>query len=242
MFEALQNSLFSLIYPQQCSVCAGSVESLADGVACDSCWAETRLFDGSEMLCSKCGAYSGDRSAFASVRCHKCDDHFYDKAVALGVYEKALAASVIRLKTMPSLPKRLTASIKASKQLEVCSEMDLIIPVPLSRRRRLERGFNQAEIIADAVSRVLRIPVDKQSLSRKLHSPIHRVAMDQKARELSVRNAFEVTRPKLMAAKSVLLVDDVLTSGATASYAAKILKKSGAEKVVIFTLARSVMN
>ena len=65
--------------------------------------------------------------------------------------------------------------------------------------------------------------------------------MDQKARELSVRNAFEVKRPKLIAGKNVLLVDDVLTSGATASDAAKVLKKAGAARVYVFTLARAVM-
>ena len=65
--------------------------------------------------------------------------------------------------------------------------------------------------------------------------------MDQKARELTIHNAFEVTRPKLITDKNVLLVDDVLTSGATASQAAKILKKNGATRVNVFTLARAVL-
>ena len=65
------------------------------------------------------------------------------------------------------------------------------------------------------------------------------MAMDKRARELTVQNAFEVLRPKLIAGKKVLLVDDVFTSGATASYCAKVLKKSGSVSVNIFTLARS---
>jgi predicted amidophosphoribosyltransferase len=64
--------------------------------------------------------------------------------------------------------------------------------------------------------------------------------MDKKARELTVRNAFEVVRPKLINGKNIVLVDDVFTSGATASYCAKVLKKNGASRVNVFTLARAV--
>ena len=120
--------------------------------------------------------------------------------------------------------------------------VDLIVPIPLSTLRRLERGFNQAESIATAFSRSTGIPVDAHSLTRKQHTPIHRIGMDQKARELTVKNAFEVVRPKLIGGKNILLIDDVLTSGATASSCAKILKKNGAVKINIFTLARAVMH
>jgi predicted amidophosphoribosyltransferase len=64
--------------------------------------------------------------------------------------------------------------------------------------------------------------------------------MDRKARDMTVRNAFDVVRPKLIAGRSIILVDDVLTSGATASYCAKALKKSGAASVKVLTLARAV--
>ena len=64
--------------------------------------------------------------------------------------------------------------------------------------------------------------------------------MDKKARDLTVRNAFEVVKPDSVTGKNILLVDDVFTSGATASYCAKVLKKNGAGKVYVFTLARAV--
>lgn len=242
MFKALQNSLLSIVYPQQCSACSGSVESFNDGVACGECWTATRIFDGSEMFCDKCGAYFGDAAAPVTVFCHKCDEHKYDKASALGVYEKALSASIINLKTSPFLPERIYAIIPAAVERAGFASADVIIPIPLSRQRQLERGFNQAEIIAAIVSRSTGLPIDRSSLARKLHTPMHRVAMDNKARELTVQNAFRVVRPKLIANKSVLLVDDVFTSGATASNCARVLKKNGATEVNIFTLARAVMN
>jgi len=242
MLEAIQNSLLSLIYPQECRVCGLQVESHNDGVACRECWAATRFFDGGEMLCDKCGAFFGDTAAPAPVFCRKCDDHYYDKATAGGIYEKALAAAIVNLKSVPAMPYRLSTIIAVATRSKAFGGIDLLVPIPLSRRRRLERGFNQAEIIANVISRSTAIPVDTHSLARKLHTPIHRIGMDQKARELTVKNAFEVLRPKLIYGKDILLVDDVLTSGATASACAKVLTKNGAGKVNVFTLARAVMN
>jgi ComF family protein len=191
------------------------------------------------MLCRKCGAYFGEKRARVDVFCRKCDDHSFDHAFALGIYEKALAASVISLKSSPYVAGRITALLKShSADFE---GFDLVIPVPLSKERKLERGFNQAEVAAHAIATIAAKPVDAYSLARHGHTHIHRMGMDQKARELSVRNTFSVTRPRLVANKDVLLVDDVLTSGATASNCANVLKKNGASKVVVFTLARAVM-
>lgn len=194
------------------------------------------------MLCEKCGTFLGERFAPVPVYCHKCDDHHYDKAVPAGVYDSALAATIVRLKTAPDLPNRLRLLVSETVKRTDLTQIDLIVPVPLAKQRQLERGFNQAEIVARVISRSATIPIDSFSLTRKLHTPIHRIGMDQRARELTVEKAFEVVRPKLIDGKGILLVDDVLTSGATASACARVLKKSGASKVLVFTLARAVMH
>ena len=191
------------------------------------------------MLCKKCGAFFSDTAAPIAVYCHKCDDHAYDRAFALGVYEKALSASILHLKSTPTVPARLKKLI--SERVSGI-EADVIIPAPLSKMRGLERGFNQAALLARIVGHAGEIPVDELSLQRKKHTPIHRVGMDQRARELTVEKAFEVTRPKLIDGKSVILVDDVLTSGSTAAACAKVLKKNGARRVEVFTVARAVMH
>jgi ComF family protein len=121
-------------------------------------------------------------------------------------------------------------------------DYDVVLPTPLSKRRQIERGFNQAEIIASWIAGSLHLPVDAVSLARKGHTAIHRVGMDATARRQSVKNAFHVVRPKLISGKAILLVDDVLTSGATASTSAEVLKESGAVRVDVFTLARAVMH
>ncbi len=241
MLRAARDAFLSLVYPQECRVCYGTVNDLGDGPACAACWSSTRFFDGNEMLCTKCGAFFSDTAAPVTVSCHQCDDHHYDKASALGIYEKALSSSIISLKTTPWLPATLKRSLQTTIGQLSINGYHVIVPIPLSKPRHIERGFNQAELVATAVHHVSKVSIDAFSLQRRTHTTIHRVGMDRRARELTVQNAFVVRRPKLVADKRVLLVDDVFTSGATASACAKALKKSGAARVDVFTLARAVM-
>lgn len=213
-----------------------------DGIACSPCWSATRMFVGGEPRCSKCGnLLEASRNGSADL-CHQCDEHHYDQAESLGVYERALAATILQLKKAPVIPQRIESALSAFIERTRFANADLVIPVPLSARRRIERGFNQAEIIAERISKITNIPIDSHSLVRKVHTPVHRAGMDRKARELTVKNAFEVLRPKLVEGRSVLLVDDIFTSGATVSYAAKALKNNGAARVNVFALSRAQTN
>lgn len=241
MFKVVHTTLLSLIYPQSCRICNSSVEDADLGVACRECWSKTRLFSGNEILCTKCGAFLQVAQVSLDAFCRQCEGHFYDSASAVGAYENALAASVIHLKQTPHVAKHLR-KLFAAEVYEKASFLDatLIVPVPLSKKRLLERGFNQAGVLATIIAKESGIAVDENSLARKVHTLMHRVAMDRKARDLTVRNAFEVLRPKLIAGRNILLVDDVLTTGSTVSYCAKVLKKSGANKVYVLTLARAV--
>jgi ComF family protein len=180
-----------------------------------------------------------DTAGPLEVSCRKCDAHAYDHASALGIYEKGLAATILELKKTPAIPARVRNLIAhAALRLPTC---DVVVPVPLSKLRMLERGFNQARLIADVVAPVAAAPVDAFSLARVSATAAHRIGMDDRARELSVRNVFAVERRKLVAGKRVLLVDDVFTTGATASACAAVLKKNGAAEVNVFTLARAAM-
>lgn len=241
MFNNLKNSLLSIVFPVECRVCRTEVTDSNDGVACGDCWAATTIFSGSEMLCNKCGAFFGSKVASVEVSCHQCDEHHYESASALGIYEKALAVSILRLKNEPLVPKRLTDLFHRSIAGDSISDIDLIVPIPLSKQRMIERGFNQAEVIARRVAQITGIAVDSHSLVRTTHTPMHRVGMDKRARELTVINAFKVVRPNLVKRSCILLVDDVFTSGSTASNCAKALKKAGAERIKVLTLARAVM-
>jgi competence protein ComFC len=240
MLKAISDSLFALLYPQACHICSNISERVNEGVACTACWEKTRIFSGRETLCDKCGDLLNEQPGRFDVFCHQCDEHFYDRARSAGVYESGLSASVLYLKQTPRLSKKAQKLFIEAFQSSPFHDLSCVIPVPLSRRRRLERGFNQAAILAGILAKKGGLALEEEVLIRKVHTPVHRAAMDKKARDLTVRNAFEVVKPDPVKDKNVLLVDDVFTSGATASYCAKVLKKSGAGKVYVFTLARAV--
>lgn len=240
MFHNIYDSLLTLAYPQACQVCGSSVEKSADGAACEKCWKKTRIFSGAETLCGKCGRFLHPTPTKFETFCHLCDDHFYDSALAVGIYENALSASVLNLKREPFLAKHLKKLFIERLENSDFQDISLIIAVPLSKKRFLERGFNQAAILAEILAKAVDIKLDKQTLVRTIHTPMHRAAMDNKARELSVKNAFDVKKSNLVKGEKVLLIDDVFTSGATVSGCAKVLKKNGADKIRVFTLARVI--
>lgn len=240
MFRKIFNPLLTLAYPQSCHVCENSVENMSDGVACQSCWEKTEVFSGAETLCSKCGEFLQVQPIDFQTFCHRCDEHFYDSAAAVGIYRHALAASVLHLKREPFIAKRLRKNFVSCFYNSDFRDATLIIPVPLSKKRFLERGFNQAAVLSVILVKQFGIKLDEKSLTRKIHTPMHRVGMDGTARAVSVANAFEITRPKLIEGEKVLLVDDVHTSGATVSNCAKILKENGADKVYVLTLAKTL--
>lgn len=240
MLQKFRDSILTLTYPQSCNICEKSVENSSDGVVCHNCWEETQIFRGVETLCRKCGRFLSDKPTNFKTFCYRCDEHFYDAARAVGKYEKALSASILNLKREPFVAERLkNLFIKAFYKTSF-QNATRIIPVPLSKRRFLERGFNQASVLAEILARKTGIILDEHSLIRTKHTPVHRAGMDKKGREMSVEKTFEVRREKLIKDEKILLVDDVFTSGATVSICAKTLKKSGADKVYVFTIARTV--
>ncbi len=115
----------------------------------------------------------------------------------------------------------------------------LLLPVPLHPRRERERGFNQASLLARRVGRAWRVPVRDDVLVRAMatHS---QTELDAPARRANVRGAFRLRRPELIVARHVVLVDDILTTGATLGECARCLRAGGAAAVGALTVARVV--
>lgn len=235
------DALLALVYPQACAVCGGSVESRALGVACASCWQQTRVFSEVEIWCWKCGLPSvgtvPDESR-EQVRCRRCDEDSFTAARACGVYEGALRASVLHLKHQPHLCRRVKDQLVRIQQQHPLNQATRIVPVPLHPEREKSRGFNQATLIAQELSLAASVPLDEVSLQRTSHTNRHRAGMDAKGRRETVADAFRVVYPALISGERVLLVDDVFTTGATVSSCAKTLLDAGATEVFVLTIAR----
>ncbi len=115
---------------------------------------------------------------------------------------------------------------------------DLLLPVPLARRRLRQRGFNQAQMLADWLSRPLGIATDARVLERVLDTPAQQ-QLDAATRRRNLRQAFAIATAADVKGRHLALVDDVLTTGATAEALARLLKRAGAERVDVYCLART---
>jgi ComF family protein len=242
-FDKFLDAALALVYPQPCAVCdVRGVESRADGPACAECWAATRVFTGGETLCRKCGALAVGtlpEEKRAEVRCRRCDAEAFTAARACGLYEGALRASVLNLKREPFVPGRLARMLCDACARPPLDAATLVIPVPLHTERERERGFNQAALLGRVLAKRSGLRLDEWSLARVAHSERHRAGMDARARRESVKDAFAVVRPRLVEGESVLLVDDVFTTGATVSACACALLAAGAREVLVLTVARA---
>src|SRR6476659_6081128 len=236
------DALLAVAYPQSCEICGGSVESRKFGVACEACWEKTRVFTGSERLCWKCGAFLDEEVLPISpeeVRCGRCETQGFDAARAVGPYKGALRECVLQLKRQPHVASQLEALLIAAAKREPLSLSTRIIPVPLHPKRQRSRGFNQAMIVAEVLSKRLQLPLDEVSLVRVSSTEKYRAGLDAKGRRDTVAGAFSVVHPKLIADENILLIDDVFTTGATVSACAEAILEAGAQKVFVLTISRA---
>ena len=238
----IYDALLTLAYPQVCAICGCSVEQREFGVACQACWNTTKIFTGEETLCWKCGvlAVAEVRSELREeVRCRRCDVQSFTAARAVGLYQGALRESVLLLKRQPHVSRHLEQLAIGAARRSPLNSSSRIIPVPLHAKRVRTRGFNQASIIAQVLSKSLRLPLDEVSLVRVSSTEKYRAGMDAKGRRDTVAGAFEVRHPRLVEDEEILLVDDVFTTGATVSACAEALLEAGAKSVFVLTLARA---
>jgi len=178
---------------------------------------------GRGALCPRC---AGGPRAFAKAR-------------AFGVYDGALREHLHRVKYLGDRPAAEALGLVLARWVREGRELgpaDLVVPVPLHPLRLRERGFNQADLLAAAVARALGRPVNPAALVRTRPTRAQS-QLPVEAREANVRGAFAVPHPAAVRARRVLLVDDVLTTGATADAASEALYRAGASRVEVVCVA-----
>ncbi|MFD1789055.1 ComF family protein [Sphingomonas floccifaciens] len=229
-------SLVSLALPPRCPGCSAVVE--ADHRFCAACWGAL-VFLGPPW-CAGCALpFEHDRGPEAL--CGRClaERPEHDGARAAVAYGPVARAVALRLKY-----GRRTAFAETAARLMhrvMPEDADLLVSVPLHRWRLWTRGYNQAALIADALGRMSGIPARHDLLHRTRATPSLR-GLGGRARTKAVRGAFAFgpDRKSVLAGRSVVLVDDVFTTGATASACAKVLRRAGAARVTILCWARVI--
>jgi ComF family protein len=114
----------------------------------------------------------------------------------------------------------------------------LVIPTPLHRRRALERGFNQAEILAQIIAKQFNLPLNSKVLRRRKNIK-HQASLDRAGRLKNIQGCFQIKNPELIRGRKILLIDDVITTGATLNEQAELLKQNGAEKIWALVVAKN---
>jgi ComF family protein len=238
MLVDLARGLRQLVYPGVCARCETVVPG-GDADFCPDC--ARALTDDPRFACPGCTATVGEH-ADVSEGCPGCrgERFHFDSASRLGVYDGPLREVILAMKhrageTLAECVGRLWARHHAERFRAVGA--DAVVPVPLHWWRRLRRGYNQTESLSAAVAREIGAEHRPEWL-RRVRPTRSQTILPASARRENVRGAFRASRRATLADRSVLLIDDVLTTGSTASEAARALRLAGAKAVHVAVLAR----
>ncbi|MFQ5957359.1 MAG: ComF family protein [Candidatus Brocadiales bacterium] len=232
----------NLIYPMHCFGCRMSLHNEGGRYLCKGCWGGISYITGTR--CPRCGMGLGDYALISQEGCIECRTHRFkfDGAFSAAYYEGVIKELIHQFKygRQEFLAESLTEVLaRCVKEIDLRrGNIDMVVAVPLHRRKMTERGFNQAELLGRNVGRFLDMDVCTGGLRRVRNTP-SQTRLPYYKREENVREAFLVEKPTQFKGKDVLLVDDVLTSGLTASECARVLKESGARRVYVLTVAKS---
>jgi ComF family protein len=234
--RSLVAGLADLIWPRACFLCARQDD--APGCLCVSCRAGL-LADAAET-CPRCASTVGPYTD-TSDGCPRCRGTKFQFAAALrlGPYDGRLREAILRMKhqSYEPLAEEVGRAWAAARGAQLAAHRPAaVVPIPLHWRRRWWRGYNQSEAVARGVADVLNLPCETNWLVRMRSTPYQR-AQSAAARWENVRGAFRVRRGVRLPSGTILLIDDVLTTGATADAAAGALRQAGAAQVVGAVLA-----
>lgn len=234
------SGLADLIYPKTCLVCKNKLKDTSvDNLVCLDCWGKIKK--NQPPFCHRCGR-SLEKKSLAKNICVSCirKSLSFDRAFSPCVYEGTIKELIHQFKYnnkdyLGAMIGRLMVDFIREYDLPI-DLLDLIIPVPLHGCRQREREFNQAQILSNYLAKVFNKKVLNNTLIRHRNTRTQ-TELEPRQRFLNVKGSFAIKDSQTLKGKNILLVDDVLTTGATSSEAASVLKAAGANIVFVITMA-----
>ncbi len=231
--------LFAFLLPDDCRLCGRPLEGFSVVPVCGSCLAAPEPF-APEYACLRCRTpFLNPRPLNEEGLCRLCAAGVtaFGGAWSCGVYDGRLRELIHLFKYGRMMPLGRVLGRMMARAYPRDQQFDALVPVPSHWRRRFWRGFDQAELLARELSRRTGIPV-RRLLRRRRHTRAQ-AGLSRRERRQNIRGCFEAARPGEVRGLRLLLIDDVLTTGATANAAAAALREAGAAHVGVFTLARA---
>jgi len=232
----------NLLYPPVCQLCQKHRAEVRDGFVCRQCWSHVRFIR--PPFCDRCGLpFEGDlTTSFVCTNCHELEFHFSSARSAV-VAKGVVLEAIHRFKYSRALWfENFLADLlvrEAAPVLRAGEAWNCIVPVPLHPLKLREREFNQAALLAAHLARATKIPLNEKIL-RRVNPTATQTLLTRDQRAANMKNAFTVRKGTRLAGKRIVLVDDVLTTGATTNACAQALQVAGAAEICVWTVARGL--
>ena len=232
MTKNLKEIILDMVYPRTCPFCGRIPEGKEN--ACGRCKVRLPYIQG--FRCMKCSKPIMDREEEYCYDC-KSKNHSYISGKAVWIYDDTMRTSISRYKYQGRLEY---ASVYSEEIVKYYGEWikahgDVLVPIPLHKKKRRIRGFNQAEILAEALGRELQMPVGSTWLCRRKDTLPQKELSDRERRK-NLMKAFEINKVSFSPVEKVILVDDIYTTGSTIEACAKILYDAGVREVYFVSL------
>ena len=232
----LSRVVLDFVYPPVCLICKEVIrEELSQNFkasVCSDCWDNLEIEE--KQFCPEC------KVELENSQLHNCSAYL-NKVYALGVFDENFQALIhqFKYKGKISVGKRLGQRLAEELRRQNLSDFIYLIPVPLHPARKRERGFNQSEILCEALARDLNLQFPQNILSR-IKNTKDQTKLSIEERKQNVAGAFQVNdKQKILHDKKIILVDDVITTGATLNECARVLKQAGAKEILGITIAKA---
>jgi len=246
MIEYIKEGILNFVFPLDCKICEKPIRESKGYSICENCFKTIELIK--QPYCIKCGKPLISTDYFKQNReilCLECKikKYSFEFSRSTGIYDKVLKKCIHLFKYYEEkklakpLGKLMVDYLLKNDEFE--NKFDLIIPVPLHKNDLKKRGFNQSVLLSKVIGDYFSIPVGESVLVKKKLTPFQ-VNLSKKEREKNILRAFSVEKPAEIIGKNILILDDVLTTGATVEECAKELIKAQPKSILVLTLARTV--
>jgi ComF family protein len=239
LLVGLKDDILDFVYPQSCPICRKPL-ARDENQVCHECWGTMTILPNS--FCPYCKSFFEDENSVDEHHClylSRPEDRLIPAVRSLGTFDDHYQTLIHRFKYGKNLPlgrrlaKRLGQSVS---EMESFADYDLVVPVPLHRARYRERGFNQSEVLAEGVAESTGVSLATGALRRKKNTR-DQTYLNALQRAENVKDAFAVKESDRIDGKTIILVDDVMTTGATLNECARTLLSAGAVDIFAATLA-----